>query len=616
MLSKKKFKWSYPINKVDKQESELDSALSPQSSVLSTQHSALSPQHSALNTQHSALSTQPSADTLLLDLSGDKMVALEWASEQFPATSIRLIDKTELKWGSKREALARLRALKPYRFAIFASDLGAQSSRSALFLFAAMCGARRISMGDRNGRRITRSRATALIVEGARLAFEFAIGYMVVVPLSWLLTVMLAAALVFRKTVRASRSRRRESFENEDRPLTALYVRATIVATAPGGAVSAGGMASHIAGFARGARALGHQIKFISSGPVSPCGEVAVKIIKPSATLGATRALLELSNNLAFTTRALSYVLAGAAGEIDFIYQRYSRFNWTGVALSLVTGLPLLVEHNGSEVWMARHWDPVGQLGLLRKFERLNQQAADMIFVVSDAGRRELIDNHVDSGRIVVNPNGVDTDEFHPRCGGAEVRRQLGAEDKTVVGFVGTFGPWHGASVLAEAAARTSQRARCHFLFIGDGEQRNATESIIERSSDKVSATFSGRIAHDKVAAYLDACDILVAPHVPSSDLSEFFGSPTKLFEYMAMARPVVASQLGQIADVIRDGENGLLVEPGNADELARAIERLAADAGLRVRLGEAARQTVADHYTWQHNAARVFDGFKGRSSI
>lgn len=567
----------------------------------------------ALNFAEAERARSNEAIALLLDLSGDKAAALRWANEQLPATAIRLIDKAELKWGSKREALAQLRALKPYQFAIFASDLGAQSSRGALFLFAAMCGARLILIGDRNGRLIARSGAGALFIEGARLAIELAIGYLIIAPLSWLLTAMLGAALIFRDTARASRNDKRESFNNEQTGLAALYVRATIVPTAPGGgAAVAGGMASHIAGFARGAHALGHRLKFISSGEIATGYEDAVKIIKPSATIGATRALFELWNNLTFTIRALRYVLADAPNEIDFIYQRYSRFNCTGVALSLVTGLPLLLEYNGSEVWIARNWDPVGQRGLLAKFERLNQRAADRVFVVSEAGRRELINNGLDAARITVNPNGVDTDEFHPGLGGDAVRRALGIEDKTVVGFLGTFGPWHGAPVLAEAATQASASAQCHFLFIGDGEQRNATESIIEKSPHPVSATFAGRIAHTKVAAYLDACDILVSPHVASTDGSDFFGSPTKLFEYMAMARPVVASRLGQIANVIADGENGLLVEPGNARELARAIERLAADEAMRARLGASARQTVIDHFTWRHNARRVFDEFKG----
>ena len=155
-------------------------------------------------------------------------------------------------------------------------------------------------------------------------------------------------------------------------------------------------MASHIAGFARGALALGHRLKFISSGEVSAGDEAEVKIIRPSTTLGATRALFELWNNLIFTARAINHIRAEQSDDADFIYQRYSRFNWTGVALSLVTGLPLILEFNGSEVWASRHWDPVGQTALLKRFERLNLRAADFIFVVSDVQRRDLVAAGVD----------------------------------------------------------------------------------------------------------------------------------------------------------------------------------------------------------------------------
>ena len=547
-------------------------------------------------------------EPLLLDLSGDKNAAISWASDQFPTASIRLIDKGELKWESKREALARIRAMKPRVFAIFTSDLQAQSSRGSILLFAALCGARLIVIGDGNGRAINRSRTSAIVIEGARLILEFLFGYLLIVPLSWLLTKALGAALVFRKTIRASRN---ISSSRGLRPLTAVYVRATIVPSASNGKAATGGMASHIAGFARGARALGYRFKFISSGEVSASDEAEVKIIRPSTTLGATRALFELWNNLIFTARAINHIRAGQSGDADFIYQRYSRFNWTGVALSFVTGLPLILEFNGSEVWASQHWDPVGQTWLLKRFERLNLRAADFIFVVSDVQRRDLVAAGVDRNQIVINPNGVDTDEFHPVCGGGEVRSALGIEGKTVIGFVGTFGPWHGAPVLAEAATKVSESARCHFLFIGDGDQRGISESIIESSINKVSATFTGRIAHTDVSAYLDACDILVSPHVTPRDGSEFFGSPTKLFEYMAMARPVIASRLGQIASVVVDGENGLLVEPDDACALARAIEQLANDEAMRARLGAAARQTVIDGYTWRHNAARVFDKCK-----
>jgi glycosyltransferase involved in cell wall biosynthesis len=559
-------------------------------------------------------------ENLLLDLSGDKPAALDWANHHLPADSFRLLDKAELKWQSKRAALARIRALKPRLFAFFTADLQVQSARRSMMLFAALCGAQRIVFADTNGREIRRTRAAVFIIESTRLALELFIGYVIIVPLSWLLTWLMRAVLVFRPVVRASRPRKTNEKAAHAHgvppeggtpcdPCTALYVRATLAPTMRG-AAAAGGMASHVAGFARGALALGHRLQFVTSGEINLADEVDVERIPPSTAISATRALFELCNNLSFTIKARRATRA-VQSQLDFIYQRYSRFNWTGVALSLATGLPLALEFNGSEVWVARHWDPVGFIGLLKRFEGLNLRAADLIFVVSQVQRHNLIAAGVDRAHIVVNPNGVDVDAFRSACGGRELRLELGIEDKLVVGFTGTFGPWHGAPLMAEAATRIKD-SRCHFLFIGDGDERTATESIIEAAGKKDRATFTGRVSHSHVATYLDACDILVSPHVPAADGSEFFGSPTKLFEYMAMARPVVASRLGQIASVIVDGENGLLVEPNDADALAQAIERLANDEALRQRLGATARQTVVEQYTWQHNAAHVFEAIDG----
>jgi len=86
-----------------------------------------------------------------------------------------------------------------------------------------------------------------------------------------------------------------------------------------------------------------------------------------------------------------------------------------------------------------------------------------------------------------------------------------------------------------------------------------------------------------------------------------YFGSPTKLFEYLAMERPVVASRLGQMSELLVDGQTAILVEPGDPSELARAILRLSNDEELRLRVGASARSLVVSGHTWRHNAARVF---------
>jgi len=462
-------------------------------------------------------------------------------------------------------------------------------------LFGILAGASLVMMGDKSGRSVSRSRSKVLLFEAPRYGLELLCGYGLIVPISWLLTGALSLSLGLRGLHRAAR--RSTCGSDRRASLKGLYVRATLTSAREGG------MRTHVSGFAGGAVALGHRLAFLVCGAQADYDDTVA--IPPSTLFEATKALFELWNNIVFTVNSL-HMRSAWEKEVDFIYQRYSRFNLTGVLLSVVTGLPLALEYNGSEVWISRRWDPIGLLWLLKQFERLNLRAADLVFVVSEVERRNLIEGGVDSARIIVNPNGVDTDRFRPECGGSDIRRELGVEDQIVVGFVGTFGPWHGAPMLAEAARLLPKQANCHFIFIGAGEERAQTESIIESAASR--ATFTGTIAHDRVPAYLDACDILASPHVPSTDGSEFFGSPTKLFEYLAMGKGIVASRVGQVGEVIIDGENGLLAEPGDADLLARAIERLAADAELRARLGTAARKTAIELYTWRHNAARVFD--------
>jgi glycosyltransferase involved in cell wall biosynthesis len=249
---------------------------------------------------------------------------------------------------------------------------------------------------------------------------------------------------------------------------------------------------------------------------------------------------------------------------------------------------------------------------LLERYEQLNLNAATRIFVVSEVERRNLEKRGVNSDKIVINPNGVDPSTFHPGTGGTELRPKLGlTSDEVVVGFVGTFGPWHGVLVLAEAIKATPGDLHLRFLMVGSGSLHAEVRRMLSDDTNVRRVIFTGPVAHKEVPALLDACDILVSPHVPLTDGSEFFGSPTKLFEYMAMEKAIVASRLGQIGDVLSDGDTALLIEPGDPAELASAICRLAESPELRKHLGKKARETVIQKHTWKHNAQRVLDAYK-----
>jgi len=370
----------------------------------------------------------------------------------------------------------------------------------------------------------------------------------------------------------------------------------------------AGGAATHINGFVNAATELGAQVTMISNDRVAGLDETKLTLIIPEP-IGTTRAAFDLRNNLIFSAGAMREI---EQAPVDLIYQRYARFSWAGVAASLRTGVPLFLEYNGSEVWIGKHWDMSGMLPLLGRFERLNLLAAARIFVVSEVERRNLVRAGITDEKIIVNPNGVDVEEFRPDVGGAAVRRELGVrEDETLAGFVGTFGPWHGVLTLAEAITLLPEDCRVRFLLVGAGRFRDEAERIIRAAGKERQVIFTGHVEHERVPALLDACDILLSPHVPLEDGSEFFGSPTKLFEYMAMKKGIVASRLGQIGEVLAEEETALLVEPGNASELSEAILRLSESRRLREKLGAAARRTAVEHHTWKHNAERVLESYR-----
>jgi glycosyltransferase involved in cell wall biosynthesis len=386
--------------------------------------------------------------------------------------------------------------------------------------------------------------------------------------------------------------------------------RLTYLRTTPAAGTQSGGATTHTSGFINAAAELGAQVSVISNDRLAGVDEakVSMQLIEPDP-LGLTRAAFDLRNGMLFTDRACAQL---EKQQPDFIYQRYSRFNWTGVEAALRTRRPLFLEYNGSEVWMAKHWGRLSLGELLERCERLNLAAATRIFVVAEVERNNLVKAGLRSETIVVNPNGVDVEEFRPGVGGAAMRRELGvADDETLSGFVGTFGPWHGVLTLAEAIRLLPQENSLRFLFVGAGMLRGEVERIVHEAGRGDRVIFAGQVEHKRVPALLDACDILLSPHVPMTDGSEFFGSPTKLFEYMAMGKGIIASRLGQIGEVLADRETALLVEPGNAQELSEAILRLGRSRELRESLGAAARRVAVERHTWKHNAARVLDSYR-----
>lgn len=300
--------------------------------------------------------------------------------------------------------------------------------------------------------------------------------------------------------------------------------------------------------------------------------------------------------------------------RVSALYQRHGRFVVAGALLSLWMRVPLILEYNGSEVWVANNWDPSRFRALLRLCERFSLSSASLIVVVSEALREELLRRGIAADRILVNPNAVDPTTFRPDQGGIACRRELGFDSGDIVAcFVGTFSYWHGIPTLQEAIVRLLAQAgqnesldHLRFLMIGDGPLRGELSGALAEELKSGRVLFTGSVAHHRIPGYLDAADILLSPHVPMRDGSPFFGSPTKLFEYMAMGKAIIASNLDQIGEVLRHEHSAWLVSPGSVPELVAAVEHLACHPELRERLGRNARKEALARHTWRQNAGRV----------
>ena len=533
---------------------------------------------------------------VLLVLSGDSLRIQETLTSRFPYAQIHIISRSDIEGTGLSTRLRKLRALRPDLFVIATERLRWQRGQHAFMLFGALAGAHEVIMLDSHGDELKRSRRNLLFKAPVELTSD-----------------AIASARTLAKAERELQGLEALVQSNSFQPEAAKteHPRIVYLRSTPGPGTQAGGAASHIKGVVEGLINLGAQVQLISNDRISGFDQ-DVSVINPVSS-GTSRAIFDINNNLNFTRQLLPLLEQNVP---SFVYQRYARFSWAGVVAAIKTNRPLFLEYNGSEVWVGKHWDRVGKLDLLERYEQLNLKAATRIFVVSEVERRNLENRGVDSGKIIINPNAVDVSSFHPNVGGTEVRRKLGFIDNdVVVGFVGTFGPWHGVLVLAEAIKTFRTDLPIKFLLVGSGSLHAEVQQMLVDETNAGRVIFTGPVGHNEVPALLDACDILVSPHVPLADGSEFFGSPTKLFEYMAMGKGIVASRLGQIADVLDDANTALLVEAGDSDELASAIRRLAESGELRRRLGTNARETAVHEHTWKHNAQRVLDAYKSVTS-
>ncbi len=283
----------------------------------------------------------------------------------------------------------------------------------------------------------------------------------------------------------------------------------------------------------------------------------------------------------------------------DFIYERYSPFSVAGGIMAKRLGIPHVLNVNAPLAWEGARYRRQALQEAAETLEETAFNSASLIVTTCKELKDDMVAAGVEEARIAVAPMAVDADLLTPE--GPAARE--GLEGRIVIGFVGSLKPWHGIEILAEAFRLLTNDSRFHLMIVGDGPMANAINALEEEFPGRV--TFVGAVPQSEVPKYVRAMDIAVAPY---PQLERFYYSPLKILEYMSAGRAVVASRIGQIVELIRDGETGLLVSPGDTSELVDAIQKLAADERLRQRLGAKAIDEIRLHHTWMHRAEAILD--------
>ncbi len=290
----------------------------------------------------------------------------------------------------------------------------------------------------------------------------------------------------------------------------------------------------------------------------------------------------------------------------DLLIVRTSRLQFSTNLVARWHRLPIILEVNTlvsqeHEAMCKRHWH-FNRLARLLEAAVLKSAAA--ITVVSEELRRMIAKQFgTPLEKMCVNHNGVDPEQFVPSVSSEAVKELKGwVRDRRVAGFIGSFQPWHGMPELIDAFAEIGRlRKDICLVIIGDGPlKRWVTHEVYERHLEDV-VHILPPISHRDMPSYVQLFDIAVMA------ASNSYGSPVKIFEYMAMGKAILAPNSPAVKEILVHQRTAWLTD-GGTHEIKEGLLKLLDDPALREALGTAARGEVLKNYTWRHNALRVMD--------
>jgi glycosyltransferase involved in cell wall biosynthesis len=296
----------------------------------------------------------------------------------------------------------------------------------------------------------------------------------------------------------------------------------------------------------------------------------------------------------------------------DILFLRSELYNWSAMRAARKLRIPVVLEVDCPTAFEHRYMSGRDKfkLGPLPEWiERWNWKHSKAIIAISSILRDYLIEQGVAPEKITVIPNGADPEQFKPGCADDGLRRRFPIKDRVVIGWVGSLVGWSGLEKLLKVACEVlAMRPQASFMFVGGGKNQQVIEQTFAAQDIGRRVFTTGTIPWDSVPAYVDLMDITIAPY-PKLDF--WYPSSMKVFEYMAAQKTVIASNVGQIGEVIQDGVNGLLFDPDDRDEFLQKVLLAVDSHEVRQAISQEARAEVLRKYTWYIHAGTMAELMK-----